>query len=153
MGNQDEIQSIFSPRSTCRSTASSSCAEPCRESTPAYSPTALASSLRTMCRTPSTSCHLSAHALEMLRAMRESSAKMGIGAVPAVTIHSEKGPITFFHQKICACSCCTRTGIHPGVREKLQQVIDALGKANLPKPLRRRIPRPSKGELNFTPYR
>ena len=79
---------------------------------------------------------LSAHALEMLRSMRESSAKMGIGAVPAVTIHSEKGPITFFHQDdLCLLVLHKDRGFIPGVREKLQQVIDALGKANLPKPL------------------
>jgi len=79
---------------------------------------------------------LSAHALEMLRAMRESSAKMGIGAVPAVTIHSEKGPITFFHQEdLCLLVLHKDRGFIPGVREKLQQVIDALGSANLPKPL------------------
>ncbi len=88
----------FSPRSTCRSTASSSCAEPCRNQL-----------LRTLHSASVIASHnvpdsidlvsLSAHALEMLRAMRESSAKMGIGAVPAVTIHSEKGPITFFHQE------------------------------------------------------
>lgn len=79
---------------------------------------------------------LSAHALEMLRAMRESSAKMGIGAVPAVTIHSEKGPITFFHQEdLCLLVLHKDRGFIPGVREKLQQVMDALGSANLPKPL------------------
>ncbi|GAT34719.1 hypothetical protein TSACC_23152 [Terrimicrobium sacchariphilum] len=79
---------------------------------------------------------LSAHALEMLRAMRESSAKMGIGAVPAVTIHSEKGPITFFHQEdLCLLVLHKDRGFIPGVREKLQLVIEALGKANLPKPL------------------
>ncbi len=79
---------------------------------------------------------LSAHALEMLRAMRESSAKMGIGAVPAVTIHSEKGPITFFHRDdLCLLVLHKDRGFIPGVREKLQQVMDALGAANLPKPL------------------
>ncbi|PTX98212.1 hypothetical protein DB345_05090 [Spartobacteria bacterium LR76] len=79
---------------------------------------------------------LSAHALEMLRAMRESSAKMGIGAVPAVTIHSEKGPITFFQKEdLCLLVLHKDRGFIPGVREKLQQVIDALNKANLPKPL------------------
>lgn len=79
---------------------------------------------------------LSAHALEMLRAMRESSAKMGIGAVPAVTVHSEKGPITFFHtDDLCLLVLHKDRGFVPGVREKLQQVIDALGTANLPKPL------------------
>lgn len=76
---------------------------------------------------------LSAHALEMLKAMRSSSAKMGIGAVPAVTVHSEKGPITFFHQDdICLLVLHKDRGFIPGVREKLQHVVDELAKAKLP---------------------
>lgn len=76
---------------------------------------------------------LSAHALEMLKAMRASSAKMGIGAVPAVTVHSEKGPITFFHQDdICLLVLHKDRGFIPGVREKLQGVVDELAKAKLP---------------------
>jgi predicted regulator of Ras-like GTPase activity (Roadblock/LC7/MglB family) len=76
---------------------------------------------------------LSAHALEMLKAMRSSSSKMGIGAVPAVTVHSEKGPITFFHQDdICLLVLHKDRGFIPGVREKLQHVVDELSKAKLP---------------------
>jgi predicted regulator of Ras-like GTPase activity (Roadblock/LC7/MglB family) len=76
---------------------------------------------------------LSAHALEMLKAMRASSAKMGIGAVPAVTVHSEKGPITFFHQDdLCLLVLHKDRGFVPGVREKLQFVMDELSKAKLP---------------------
>jgi predicted regulator of Ras-like GTPase activity (Roadblock/LC7/MglB family) len=76
---------------------------------------------------------LSAHALEMLKAMRASSAKMGIGAVPAVTVHSEKGPITFFHQEdLCLLVLHKDRAFIPGVREKLQFVMDELAKAKLP---------------------
>lgn len=76
---------------------------------------------------------LSAHALEMLKAMRASSAKMGIGAVPAVTVHSEKGPITFFHQDdLCLLVLHKDRAFVPGVREKLQFVMDELAKAKLP---------------------
>lgn len=76
---------------------------------------------------------LSAHALEMIKAMRTSSAKMGIGAVPAVTVHSEKGPITFFHQDdLCLLVMHKDRGFVPGVREKLQAVVDELTKAKLP---------------------
>jgi len=65
--------------------------------------------------------------------MRASSAKMGIGAVPAVTVHSEKGPITFFHQDdICLLVLHKDRGFIPGVREKLQGVVDELAKAKLP---------------------
>lgn len=79
---------------------------------------------------------LSAHAVEMLHAMRESAAKMGVGAVPAVTIHSEKGPITFFHQDdICLLVLHKDRGFVPGVREKLQGVMDCLAEARLPRPL------------------
>jgi len=79
---------------------------------------------------------LSAHALEMIRAMRESSAKMGVGAVPAVTIHSEKGPITFFHEDdVCFLVLHKDRGFVPGVREKLQQVVHYLAQARLPKPV------------------
>jgi predicted regulator of Ras-like GTPase activity (Roadblock/LC7/MglB family) len=78
---------------------------------------------------------LSAHALEMLAAIRQSAARMGVGAVPAVTIHSEKGPITFFHQDdLCLLVLRKDRGFVPGVREKLQQVIEHLSRANLALP-------------------
>ncbi len=70
---------------------------------------------------------LSAHALEMLAAMRQSAARMGVGAVPAVTIHAEKGPITFFHQDdLCLLVMHKDRGFVPGVREKLQNVVERL---------------------------
>ena len=79
---------------------------------------------------------LSAHALEMLAAMRQSAARMGIGAVPAVTIHSEKGPITFFQQNdLCLLVLHKDRGFVPGVREKLQQVVEHLSEANLALPV------------------
>jgi predicted regulator of Ras-like GTPase activity (Roadblock/LC7/MglB family) len=74
---------------------------------------------------------LSAHALEMLAAMRQSAARMGVGAVPAVTIHAEKGPITFFHQDdLCLLVMHKDRGFIPGVREKLQKVVEYLSRAN-----------------------
>jgi predicted regulator of Ras-like GTPase activity (Roadblock/LC7/MglB family) len=79
---------------------------------------------------------LSAHALEMLAAMRQSAAQMGIGAVPAVTVHSEKGPITFFHQNdLCLLVLHKDRGFVPGVREKLQQVVVQLSHANIALPV------------------
>lgn len=79
---------------------------------------------------------LSAHAVEMLASMRTSVAKMGIGAVPAVTVHSESGPITFFNQDdLCLLILHKDRGFVPGVRERLQQVIEELSRANLPLPL------------------
>lgn len=83
---------------------------------------------------------LSAHALEMLKAMRSASAKMGIGAVPAVTVHSEKGPITFFHQEdLCLLVLHKDRGFVPGVREKLQQVVTELAQAKLPLPVGKKM--------------
>ena len=74
---------------------------------------------------------LSAHALEMLGAMRQSAARMGIGAVPAVTIHAEKGPITFFHQDdLCLLVMHKDRGFVPGVREKLQKVVEHLAQGD-----------------------
>ena len=74
---------------------------------------------------------LSAHALEMLTAMRQSAARMGVGAVPAVTIHAEKGPITFFHQDdLCLLVMHKDRGFVPGVREKLQKVVEHLAQLN-----------------------
>ena len=82
---------------------------------------------------------LSANALEMFRALRGSCAKMGIGAVPAVTMHSQKGPITFFHeQDICLLVLHKDRGFVPGVREKLQLVVEQLSKANLLLPVSER---------------
>lgn len=76
---------------------------------------------------------LSAHALDMIKSMRSSAAKMGIGAVPAVTVHSEKGPITFFHQDdLCLLVLHKDRGFIPGVREKLEQVVHELSEAKLP---------------------
>ncbi len=79
---------------------------------------------------------LSAHALEMLAGMRQSAARMGVGAVPAVTIHSEKGPITFFHQDdLCLLVMHKDRGFVPGVREKLQKVVERLSEASLNLPV------------------
>jgi hypothetical protein len=72
--------------------------------------------------------------------MRSSSAKMGIGAVPAVTVHSEKGPITFFHEDdLCLLVLHKDRGFVPGVREKLQQVVSELSQARLPAPAGRKM--------------
>jgi len=93
---------------------------------------------------------LSAHALEMLAAMRQSAARMGIGAVPAVTIHSDKGPITFFHQDdLCLLVLHKDRGFVPGVREKLQQVVEHLSEANLALPVGASRPALAQKEATF----
>ncbi len=78
---------------------------------------------------------LSAHAAEMLRAMRESSARMGVGTVPAVTLHSEKGVISFFHRDDLTMLVFHKDrGFIPGVREKMAAVLGELTKVRLTLP-------------------
>jgi hypothetical protein len=79
---------------------------------------------------------LTGNASAMLDAMRASSMRMGLGAIPAVTVHSEKGPISFFHSDDLAMLIIhADRGFIPGVREKLHDVVVALNQSNLPLPL------------------
>jgi predicted regulator of Ras-like GTPase activity (Roadblock/LC7/MglB family) len=79
---------------------------------------------------------MSAHAAEMLQAMRESSARMGVGTVPAVTLHTEKGVISFFHRDDLTMLVFHRDrGFVPGVREKMAAVLGELTKARLTLPV------------------
>ena len=78
---------------------------------------------------------LSAHAEEMLKSMRESSARMGVGTVPAVTLHTEKGVISFFHRDDLTMLVFHKDrGFIPGVREKMAAVLGELTKARLALP-------------------
>lgn len=79
---------------------------------------------------------MSAHAAEMLQAMRESSARMGVGTVPAVTLHTEKGVISFFHRDDLTMLVFHKDrGFIPGVREKMAAVLGELTKARLTLPV------------------
>ncbi len=79
---------------------------------------------------------LTANATALLDAVRASSMKMGLGEIPAVTIHSEKGPVSFFHADDLAMLVLhADRGFVPGVRERLHDVITALGRAKLPLPI------------------
>jgi len=78
---------------------------------------------------------MSAHAAEMLQSMRESSARMGVGAVPAVTLHTEKGVISFFHRDDLTMLVFHKDrGFVPGVREKMAAVLGELTKSRLTLP-------------------
>ena len=78
---------------------------------------------------------LSAHASEMLAAMRTSTARMGVGSVPAVTLHTEKGVISFFHRDDLTMLVFHKDrGFVPGVREKMAAVLGELTKARLTLP-------------------
>ena len=79
---------------------------------------------------------MSAHAADMLRAMRDSSARMGVGTVPAVTLHTEKGVISFFNREDLTMLVFHRDrGFVPGVREKMAAVLGELTKARLTLPV------------------
>jgi len=79
---------------------------------------------------------MSAHAADMLQAMRASSARMGVGTVPAVTLHTEKGVISFFHRDDLTMLVFHRDrGFIPGVREKMAAVLGELTKARLTLPV------------------
>lgn len=78
---------------------------------------------------------LSAHAADMLRAMRESTARMGVGTVPAVTLHTEKGVISFFSREDLTMLVFHKDrGFVPGVREKIAAALGELTKAHLTLP-------------------
>jgi predicted regulator of Ras-like GTPase activity (Roadblock/LC7/MglB family) len=79
---------------------------------------------------------MSAHAADMLKAMRDSSARMGVGTVPAVTLHTEKGVISFFNRDDLTMLVFHRDrGFVPGVREKMAAVLGELTKARLTLPV------------------
>jgi predicted regulator of Ras-like GTPase activity (Roadblock/LC7/MglB family) len=79
---------------------------------------------------------MSAHASEMLQAMRDSSARMGVGTVPAVTLHTEKGVISFFNREDLTMLVFHKDrGFVPGVREKMAAVLGELTKARLTLPV------------------
>ena len=79
---------------------------------------------------------MSAHAADMLKAMRDSSARMGVGTVPAVTLHTEKGVISFFNREDLTMLVFHRDrGFVPGVREKMAAVLGELAKARLTLPV------------------
>ena len=74
--------------------------------------------------------NLSTQAMTMLTQIRESSAKMGLGAVPAVTLHAEQGVLSFLHQgELCLLVLHADRGFVPGVRERLQEMLGHLSAA------------------------
>lgn len=73
---------------------------------------------------------LSKQAMTMLGQIRESSAQMGLGAVPAVTLHAEQGVLSFLHKgELCLLVLHTDRGFVPGVRERLQEMLGHLADA------------------------
>jgi len=73
---------------------------------------------------------LSGQAMTMLSQIREASEKMGLGAVPAVTLHAEQGALSFVHKgELCLLVMHADRGFVPGVRERLQEILDHLSNA------------------------
>ena len=74
--------------------------------------------------------NLSSQAMTMLTQIRESSEKMGLGAVPAITLHADQGVLSFLHQgKLCLLVLHADRGFIPGVRERLQEMLCHLSAA------------------------
>ena len=73
---------------------------------------------------------LSGQAMTMLAQIRESSSNMGLGAVPAITLHAEQGALSFLHNgELCLLVLHTDRGFVPGVRERLQEMLGHLSDA------------------------
>ncbi|MEO8205134.1 MAG: hypothetical protein ABI615_03075 [Chthoniobacterales bacterium] len=91
---------------------------------------------------------LSTNAMAMLRQMQDSFQKMGVGAIPAVTLHSEKGPISVLpHEDLCLLILHKDRAFIPGVRERLQDVMHQLSQANLPLSIQSGSDKDSKASL------
>jgi hypothetical protein len=73
---------------------------------------------------------LSGQAMTMLEQIRESSSQLGLGTVPAVTLHAERGILSFLHKgELCLLVLHADRGFVPGVRERLQDMMGHLADA------------------------
>lgn len=82
---------------------------------------------------------LSAKASAMLRAMQDASGEMGIGDIPAITLHTARGPLSLFQKDHLAMLVFHGDrGFIPGVREKISAVMQELTQVPLA------LPAPSK---------
>ncbi len=78
---------------------------------------------------------LSSNAAAMLRAMHEASAGMGIGEIPAVTLHTASGPLSIFQkERLAMLVFHGDRGFVPGVREKMTAALTELTRAPLALP-------------------
>ncbi len=75
---------------------------------------------------------LSSKATAMARAMHEASADMGIGEIPALTLHTEKGPISIFQNESHTMLVFhADRGFIPGVREKVALALGEVTRSRL----------------------
>ena len=78
---------------------------------------------------------MSSTASKMLAAMQESSSQLGIGAIPALTLHTERGPLSIFqNNRLTMLVIHSDRGFIPGVREKLTTTLSELSRAPLALP-------------------
>lgn len=78
---------------------------------------------------------LSANATKMLRTMHDASAEMGIGQIPAVTLHTKKGPISIFQKdQLNMLVFHGDRGFIPGVREKMTAALGEMSNSQLSLP-------------------
>ena len=89
--------------------------------------------------------NLSSQAMTMLSQIRESSSNMGLGSVPAVTLHADQGTLSFLHNgELCLLVLHADRGFIPGVRERLQDMLGHLvdARPSLPgkSPVRTEVP-------------
>jgi predicted regulator of Ras-like GTPase activity (Roadblock/LC7/MglB family) len=78
---------------------------------------------------------MSSTASKMLAAMQDSSSQLGIGAVPALTLHTERGPLSIVqNNRLTMLVVHADRGFIPGVREKLTATLGELSRAPLALP-------------------
>ncbi|MFZ9919976.1 MAG: roadblock/LC7 domain-containing protein [Terrimicrobiaceae bacterium] len=78
---------------------------------------------------------MSSTASKMLAAMQESSSQLGIGSVPALTLHTERGPLSIVqNNRLTMLVVHADRGFIPGVREKLTAALGELSRAPLALP-------------------
>lgn len=70
---------------------------------------------------------LSGQAMTLLTGIRASSVGMGLGTVPAVTLHADGGALSILQEgDLCLLVMHAGRGFLPGVRERLQELIHHL---------------------------
>lgn len=78
---------------------------------------------------------MSSTASKMLAAMQESSSQLGIGAIPALTLHTERGPLSIIqNNRLTMLVIHSDRGFIPGVREKLTTTLSELSRTPLALP-------------------
>ena len=87
---------------------------------------------------------LSATATRMLEAMGDSASQLGIGEVPALTLHTASGPLSVVRQGALSMLVVhDNRGFIPGVREKITAALFEMARAPLA------LPRPTNSQASL----